>query len=287
MLDGHSQTQTAMRTPSRLRALAALTAAALLAACSSGSDDTTAPPSGQPLNVSQLYAELTVPGVSSAISLMAGSLPVPTISTSITGSCPYDAASKSFVCTPSTSNGLTYAVSYTLLDAAGNALNGSADRSTTAAMRTLTTVSGTLTLPAGTGGTASATALQISQRSDMTLSGLLGATHTVNGTSTATVGGTISLGGVSTALSSTTTQTTKDLVLPAASTAGTPQYPTSGTVTVDASSTIGAGTPALATRAVMTFNGTSTATLTITSGGATQRCTVNLATQSPPACVAG
>src|SRR4051812_43302837 len=97
----------------RHRAAAAL-ATALLAACSSGSDEPTTPSSGQPVNVAQLYGELTVPGLSSAVTLLPSTLPLPTTSIALTGSCPYDAASKSFVCAPSTSNGVTYAVTYQL-----------------------------------------------------------------------------------------------------------------------------------------------------------------------------
>jgi hypothetical protein len=89
-----------------------------------------------------------------------------------------------------------------------------------------------------------------------------------------------------TTLNATTTQTMRDVVYPAATT-GAPSYPTSGTVTIDGTSSFGTAAPAVTTHLVMTFNGTSTVTLTMSTGGSTERCTINLATQAPPVCTAG
>ena len=263
--------------------LTLVVAGALLAACS-GSDGPTTPTSGDPVNVAQLFGELAPPGATNALLLSSG-LSLPATSAANGASCPYDAASKSFVCAPVTSNGLTVTTSYQLLDAAGKPQDASADRRTTAAMHTVSTISGTLTLPPGTGTTA-AGPLTISGKQDMTLSGLLGSTHTLNGTATTTIHGTFTLGSGVTTLNSTTTQTMRDVVYPAATT-GAPSYPTSGTVTIDGTSSFGTAAPALTTHLVMTFNGTSTVTLTMSTGGSTERCTINLATQAPPVCTAG
>ena len=266
---------------SHLRLSVSLAAALLAAACSS--DSPTSPPSSQQVNVAQLFSEFSAPGVASAVAVLPSTIPAPTILTGLTGSCPYDTASRSFVCATSTSSGITYAVTYQLLDAAGNPLGASADKSTTAAMHATTRVTGTLTLPpSATGGTSGPVTL--SQQGDMTLSGLLGTTHTLNGTSKLTLTGAVALGSGTTAVSASTTETVKDLAIPASSSSGLP-YPRSGTITVDASSTLGTAPP-IPAHAVMTFDGTSTATIVLTVGGVTQRCTVNLATPTASACVA-
>ena len=265
--------------------LALVVAGTVLAGCS-GSDAPTAPTAGEPVNVAQLFGELAPPGATNALLLSSG-LSLPATSAAIGASCPYDAASKSFVCAPVTSSGLTVTTSYQLLDAAGKPQDASADRRTTAAMHTVSTIAGTLTLPPGTGTTA-AGPLTISGKQDMTLSGLLGSTHTLNGTATTTMRGTFTLGSAVTTLSTATTQTMRNVVYPAAAaTASAPQYPTSGTITIDGTSTFGTATPAVTTHLEMTFNGTSTATLIMSTGGSTERCTINLATQAPPVCTAG
>jgi hypothetical protein len=267
-------------------------AAALVLAAACSSDDTSAttgPAPSQPVDVSQLLTEFSAPGLAAATGALPAALPVPVVTLAMTGTgCPYVASSQSFVCAPSTSNGLTFTLTYQLFDAAGKPQSQS-DRSTAASMHLLSTVSGTLPVTASSGAASAAGPLTISQRQDMTLGGLLGPAHTLNGTSTSTLSGTFTLGGTSAPISMTATQTFKDVVYPATTTSApnAPVYPTSGTVTIDFASTGGAGALPGAERLQIQFNGTSTATLTITGGGATQRCTINLATQAPPVCAAG
>jgi hypothetical protein len=268
-------------------ALAAIAPVAIaLAACSSRSDAPTSPAERQPLDVGQLFAELSPPGMARVAAAMPIALPIPGTATAFGGAtCPYVAASSSFVCAPTTANGLTVTLAYQLFDAAGHT-QSAPDRSTTASLHAVSTVDGTLTLPAS--GAFAVGPLAIAGRQETTLTGLLGATHTVNGTSTTKLTGTLTVSGQATPMASTVTATTKDLVLPAPTTGSSaPPYPTSGTVTIDASVSAGAGTPAVTTHAQVTFDGTSTATVTFTVGGVTQRCTVNLATAAAPVCTAG
>jgi hypothetical protein len=262
------------RSPLRLAALGVL--AALAGACSS--DGPSAPPAGEvaPLDVGALLQETAVPavpGVAAGVPFVApAAVPIPT-------SCPYDAASKSFVCPPTTSGGLTVSLAYTLLDAAGKPL-AQADKNVVASIRTVSTAKGTITAPAESGASGTIT---VDQRQELTLSGLLTGTHRVDGTGTTKIDGTLTVGGLKVPLTSTMTQTVAGLVLPTGAAAGKAPWPTAGTITVDAT-TAGAGLPATTLRSQLTFNGTSTATLTITIGGVTQRCTVNLANPSQLTC---
>lgn len=266
------------RLPAR-RALPLVASLAALVALAAGcsSDAPSAPDQGATatLDVGRLFGELTVPAVP-----VAGALPFAAPTVSIPASCPYAAASQTFVCPPFTSGGLTVSLSYALLDAGGKSLS-TPDRNAAASMRTVGTVAGTVTLPAssGPGGT-----FTVSQRQELTLSGLLTSTHRLDGTSTARVDGTVTAGGATIPVSTTMTQTIAGLAYPAGAAAGAQQWPASGTITVDATTSTGASAAAT-TRMVMTFDGTSTVTLTLTSGGTTQRCTLNLASPgAAPSC---
>lgn len=77
----------------------------------------------------------------------------------------------------------------------------------------------------------------------------------------------------------TIAETTTDLVLPQRG--GATPYPLSGSISMDVT-TSGGGFDVHVT---ITFNGTSTATMVVTSNGTTQTCTVNMASpQATPSC---
>lgn len=253
--------------------LVALGALAALAACSG--DEPSAPQEGATLDVSALLGEMSslpavaVPGAAGLAPFTAVRLP---------SGCAYVATSQSFVCPPVTQDGLTVNVAYTLLDAAGRPL-AQADPKATAAMRTVTTAKGTITPPAGSGVTGTMT---VDQRQEMTLGGLLTGVHRLDGTGSMKLDGTVTVGTTRTTLALGSQQTVAGLLLPAAGA----RWPTGGTIRSE--TTTGAISGAATTvRTEMTFDGTSTATLTITVGGVTQRCTVNLASPAATPVCAG
>jgi hypothetical protein len=250
----------------RLR-LAALATAALLAGC--GSDSGVAPSSRQPVDLAQVFSEMSVPGLSSATTA-AGGVSAPSASVVPTG-CSYASASQSFVCLPVTTNGLTITQSYTLLTATGSPLS-TFDASAVAAVRARTTVAGTVTSDGST--------ITFDSQQDQTISGLQTGTHTLNGTAVTNMSGTLKSGTKTEPFTSKGTMTTTGLVLPVKGSGS--NYPSAGTVTVDQTSSFG-GTPAISTHAVMTFNGTSKVKMTISIGGISlpSSCTIDLASSTP------
>jgi hypothetical protein len=256
----------------RLGAAGALATLAALGACKD--EGPAAPGAGDPLDVARLLAEMSPASAAAGVPLAGFAAVVGPQSGS---GCEYQASSRSFVCAPATVSGLTVSVTYTLLDAAGNP-QSRPDRATTAAVRGVTTVSGTTAVPGGS--------VTISQRQESTLTGLLGASHTLNGTSKATLQLVPAVTGAAVTgapVTATIDQTIANLVIPATSAgSGAASWPTSGTITSDVASTVGGA--ATTTRIQIAFDGTSTASVTITSGGGVQRCRLNLATPSAPVC---
>jgi hypothetical protein len=242
----------------------ALTLATLASAC--GSDSSTGPNS-QAVTLDQALAELSIPALSAtAEAFGAGTATLPAL---VPSSCAYEGASQSFICTPIVKNDLTINQSFVLLAASG-AKQAAFDRTTTAAVRANTTVGGTIT--------EGALQLTVDGQQELTLSGLLGATHTLDGTSTAhiaVVGGDLPFEtSVATTISGLTLQPpTKD---------GTHPWPTAGTIVVESSTFIGEGAPTpVVARATITFSGTSTVTVTFTGDGIVGSCTVDLASEAP------
>ncbi|MEO7455716.1 MAG: hypothetical protein ABIY52_05595 [Gemmatimonadaceae bacterium] len=246
----------------RLIRISSIAAIAFAAACSS---DSSLGPSSTPVDLATAFSELQVPGISAAASA-AGGLSIPSAS-SIPSGCGYVATSQNFVCPAVTSNGVTLTSSYSLLDAAGHSLTAF-DAGTVASLRVKSSINGTVAV--------SGDALTIAGEQDQTLSGLQSSSHTLNGTSTLNMHGTSS-----TAINIQSTTTISNLVLPAHG--ATNQYPTSGTVAVDQVTSVSAGV-SLASRVVMTFNGTSKVGVTLTVDGHTiPGCTIDLA-KSTPSC---
>lgn len=237
-------------------------ACAILAACG----ESTAPKEAV-ITVDSLLADISDAQAFSAAGMSMSGAPMVAGMMPTAATCPYDSATQSFVCPTTTMNGVTMSMYYQLFDASG-ALQSAFNPTTTAAIRTVSDLSGTVP----TTGALTAT---IEGHNDKTLSGLLTATRTLNGSSTTTV----TMNDGSQPLRLTIAETTTDLVLPQRGSA-TP-YPLSGSISMDVT-TSGGGFDVHVT---ITFNGTSTATMVVTSNGTTQTCTVNMASpQATPSC---
>ena len=263
---------------SRLLILVASTIA--LAGCQS--DDTTGPSSDNGLDLSALISEIGMGSGGVAGVMAANGYPVNTAPPLVPSTCQYSASTQGFTCATITSSGLTINASYFLLDAAGH-FQSQPDPATTAALRTVTDISGTTSLDrSGTAGS-----MTIMQHQDMTLSGLLTGAHMLNGTSTLHSDLTLTAPG---AMHMVVDQTsvTANVTLPKAGSAS--PWPTSGTVTSDGTTVTESGSQSLAstTHSVLTFAGSGTVTVasTITTGGVpfTITCTINLAGASAPVC---
>jgi len=131
--------------------------------------------------VDYLLAEMDGSWSASAASYMALSYTPRPPSRAAAGTCVLNATTHLFVCPARSDLGLTFNLSYELLDAADAPMN-SYDKNTTAAVRTITDVSGTLTF---TGSTSTLTEGVVSH-GDRVLTGIIGNTPTVNGTESAT-----------------------------------------------------------------------------------------------------
>lgn len=259
------------------RHFALLAATALFAGCSESS---TGPSTPNVPDVASLLAEMSSSGIGSAVSVASPEVGV-VFSSSPSfgpGNCVFDASSGFFVCPTITSNGLTFTRMFRLLDAANHAQ--SKPSAETVAIETKSTVVGTLTFTGRTEGTST---VAIDRRDDMTLSGIQTTKHTLNGTAETTIDGTLgtTLGPVR--LKSIQTELTNNVVLPNAR-AGQ-KWPQSGSVQVDQTTTVtpnGQQSLTTATRETITFNGTSTVTITMTTGFGTVTCHYDLANPATP-----
>lgn len=261
-----------------LRCLA-LAGVATAAAC--GSDNAVSPPANDTSSAS-LSAALSqtnlgdvsaFTGASAQLGLPSTSA-IPTFDPSV---CTFTTADKSFRCPARSVGSLSYTLKYFLIGSAGDTLP-QFDATHTAAVRAVVDVTGTVSVPTiGNGATA-----VINHHSDMTLSGLLGGTHTLNGTAhDHDVMNTMST--VPTVTTVDVLSTTTNLVLPADST----RYPASGTIGSMVTTAIEFGQLPSATTEVstlLTFDGTNFATLAITASAHTTSCRIDLSGKSSPSC---
>lgn len=257
---------------SRFRAgFAALALATVASAC--GSDSSTGPNNGVPATLDQTLAELSIPALaaSGAAFIDVGS-DVPAL---LASRCPYAAASQSFVCSPVLVTGLTVNQSFTLLTASG-AKQSAFDAATTASASAKTVLSGTINESGST--------LNFGAQQEITLSGLLSGSHTLNGSSSMTVKGTLADGANTYPIDLAVSSTIANVVLPANVAAGATIWPLSGSITVQASGTVG-GLSIGTIKDTITFTGTSTVNITSTAQGLTQTCKVDLATGATPSCL--
>lgn len=185
--------------------------------------------------------------------------------------CAFNAGTQMFVCPSTTVNGITFSRSFQLLDASG-APQSSFSRGSTAAVRTITDVDGVITTTTG----ANTVTIDVKAHQDATLSGLLTGTHVLNATGTGNAE--VSGGGLNHSVA--TTQTITNLELPRRD-SDTP-YPKSGTIATQVVVT-GSGL-SHTTTTTLTFDGSSTATLVITTGGLTRTCAIDLTRKNPPSC---
>jgi hypothetical protein len=247
----------------RSRALPAVLAmAVLISAC--GADSSTGPDANQPATLDQALTAFSNPAIAAANSAFfdAGAA-APGLGL---GRCPYAAASQSFVCTPFSADGVAINQSFTLLSAAG-VPQSAFDAATTDAIKARTTMAGTLN--------ANGTSLDVDGQQDMTLSGLISGPRTLNGGSTTRLEGIIADIFGSSTLDATLTTTITSLVIPNKSADGTQPWPSSGTIVVESTGTVGgAAIPSI--RISMQFSGTSTVNVARTTNGATQNCTMDL-----------
>ncbi|MEP6992523.1 MAG: hypothetical protein ABJA80_16435 [bacterium] len=242
--------------------LAAIATVALLAACSSDGVS----PTNQPVTLNQAFSELAVPGISAAMSA-AGGVSLASASTVPTG-CTYSSTTQGFSCPSFTTNGITVTSSYSLLNAAGTSLP-QFDAATVAALHIMSTESGTVN--------SNGDSFTVDGRQDETLSGLQTATHTLNGTSTLNISGTRTSASPTGPFSMQSVTTITNLVPPANAAS---KYPRSGTVAVGLTSTFGNTSP-ITSHATVTFNGTSKVLVTVSVGGFSSGCTIDLASSAP------
>jgi hypothetical protein len=243
--------------------VAALLSLVVASAC--GSDSSVAPTT-QTGSLTDAVAQLSVPAIGAAAAV--SGLPGGALATFDASRCAYSATSQSFTCPTVTTSGLTFKQSFTLLDASGGKQSAYGP-TTTSSVHASSSVTGTIMQ--------ASTSVTVDAQSELTLSGLLTATHTLDGTATTTL-----TNGTSVPTLGTVTTTTIDkLVLPAGAT-GAAAWPTSGTITAVTKTIAGGDLPATTLlTAKITFTGSSRATVSITTAGITKTCTVDLTSQAP------
>lgn len=247
------------------RHLPAIAFAAAVVGCGS---DSTGPSSYPPATLDQALAELSIPalgaGGPSFVDIGIGPALDP-------ATCPYSATVQSFVCAPIAERGITVNQSFTLLSGSG-AKQSAFDPTSTNAVRANTTVGGTLV--------EQGTSLNVNGQQELTLSGLVSGPHVLNGTSSLTVSGTVVDDASVYPINITVSSSIANLVLPANENGSSQIWPTSGTLTVDIN---GASGPVSLSqvRTVITFSGSSTVNVTVSGGGLSQSCKVDLAVAEP------
>lgn len=182
--------------------------------------------------------------------------------------CAFSTITTRLECTAVNHRGLTITRSFSFLDAAG-AVQQAFDNQTTNTVNAKTSVSGTITHHE----TATST---VNASSDFTAAGLASgsAQRTVDGKSAGTESTTGTKDGVAFTASRSAGDTTTGLVIPIQS--GRPTFPTAGTIirSMQATVTLSGGSPSTSSRReVITYNGSTTATVVITQDGVTKNCT--------------
>lgn len=176
------------------------------------------------------------------------------------------------VCTDTTRDGLIARKIIKYTNAAG-VLQSAYDSATTASVSSSSTVSGTATRRD------SSTSV-VSHTSTQTITGLLTANRSVNGTASGTETTTgRTRDGVAFNAKRTTSDAVTGVVIPKATTANSHPYPTAGKIvrSMSATVTLGGGSPATTTRTeTITYDGTATAKVVIVKDGVTQNCTLPL-----------
>ena len=190
--------------------------------------------------------------------------------------CTYSSTDNSFTCPSKSASGITFQLKYYLFNSAGVAQTAY-DAATTDRLRTVYDASGTFN---STGSTPSSVTL--THHSDLTLTGLLGTSRTLNGTSTDH--GVFDTGSGTSAVHAVVdvAGTATNIVLPAAQ----GQYPASGLLASDITvkTTSGSFSTTANARGTLAFNGTNLVQLTLSTGGGTAACIIDLTGQKAPKC---
>lgn len=191
----------------------------------------------------------------------------------IDASCTFAAGTGDVTCGPTTRDGVTVTRVYTFRTTAGAAQQR--PDSLTNSERSRITVSGTATRLRRDSVTTT-----VSHTSDRTVTGLASTAtqRTVNGTASGTeTSSGLNREGVRFTSVRVSGDTTQGLVIPVSTTG--PSYPTAGSVRreMKVTMTLAGGTPATSTRReVITYNGSTTATVVITTNGTSKTCTLPL-----------
>ena len=245
------------------KSFAAIVIATVATACGG---DSTGPTNYPPATLDQALAELSIPALSAAGGSFTEVDATPSLDPA---NCPYSAAVQSFVCTPISQSGVTIEHSFTLLGPSG-AKQAAFDPASTNAVRANTTVGGTLV--------EQGTTLTVNGQQEITLSGLVTGPHALDGTSTITLAGTVETETSTYPVDITVSTTIANLVLPPNATAQA--WPSSGKITVDVNGSSGPVSLSQV-RITITFSGTSTVDVTMTGGGLSESCKVDLAMEGP------
>jgi hypothetical protein len=182
--------------------------------------------------------------------------------------CAFSATTNRLVCETVNRHGLTINRSFSFLDASG-AVQQAFDRGTTNTVNVTASVSGTTTHHESATSTVNAS-------SDFTVAGLAsGSTQrTVNGKSAGTESTTGTKHGDAFTASRSAGDTISGIVIPIQDNRST--YPTAGTIirSMQATVTLNGGSPSTSSRReVITYDGSTTATVVITQDGVTKNCT--------------
>ena len=245
------------------KSFAAIVIATVATACGG---DSTGPTNYPPATLDQALAELSIPALSAAGGSFTEVDATPSLDPA---NCPYSAAVQSFVCTPISQSGVTIEHSFTLLGPSG-AKQAAFDPASTDAVRANTAVGGTLV--------EQGTTLTVNGQQEITLSGLVTGPHALDGTSTITLAGTVETETSTYPVDITVSTTIANLVLPPNATAQA--WPSSGKITVDVNGSSGPVSLSQV-RITITFSGTSTVDVTMTGGGLSESCKVDLAMEGP------
>jgi hypothetical protein len=202
--------------------------------------------------------------------------------------CTYSSTTGNFTCTPATINGLTITRSFVFFDANGQAL-AQPTRGSVASIRQTVDVSGTASRNGtrGGGGAGAQATLTVTRHEVTTLTGVGSPRHVLNGWGTSSSSGTATLNGVTRAVTRSAVDTISNVVLVAGARGSTtPTWPASGgivrvgTRTMESASASQQGS----VRQQLSFNGTSTVTMVVTTPRGTRTCTRDLSSTAQPVC---
>ena len=241
--------------------LCAIVFAAFAVACGG---DSTGPTSNQPATLSQALAELTIPALAvGGLSLVDIDAPAASLDPT---TCPYSAEVQSFVCAPISEGGITIEQSFTLLSASG-AKQSAFDPASTASVRAITSVDGTVVKPG--------ISLAVDGEQEITLSGLVSGPHVLDGWATDVITGTVEDETATYPVSIRVNTSIAELVLPAHEAGSARVWPNSGRITAYVNGSV--GPLPVSQQTVILFRGTSEANVSVSSGILSKTCRVDLA----------